>query len=449
VTAAALTGMALMLGVALQLPASAATVQAPIRINAGGAAGTFEGLAYQADRWYVGGSTSRSGDTVTGTTSSALYQARRIAPRGYAIPVLNGTYDVTLATAETWHTTAGARRFSATAEGTPVVTDLDIYRTVGHDKAHRVTTRVAVKDGRLDLAFSASVDKAVIAGITVVPVTATSTPAVASAPRLEIAPPALVAPTTVYLTSTNKAPRLDPTKDYRLVIKDGVLDVGTGTLEIGGGRNSVLIGGEIRSSASAKPLMIKRVTGAQGGHVYVEGIKITSSTGTGREGINVDVRTKGTTYTVQNVEIDKIDGTHDGYHADLVQTWGGNEDGLFRINRLKGYSGYQNFMLNPGQFGYGDSSLVYRFTKVVAEHDGDGGIMVYAAGYQPAPGKYRMELRDFTLVHPSKTVIDSSVFAGQYHVTDLTGMRLVRPGVAASPLLGSPGRSYVSPGYTG
>ena len=55
-------------------------VQAPVRINAGGPAGTFEGHAYQADTHYLGGTTSWSGDTVTGTTSSALYQDRRIAP---------------------------------------------------------------------------------------------------------------------------------------------------------------------------------------------------------------------------------------------------------------------------------------------------------------------------------------------------------------------------------
>ncbi|MFC3689969.1 malectin domain-containing carbohydrate-binding protein [Aquipuribacter hungaricus] len=438
----------------------AASVQAPVRINAGGPAGTFEGQAYQADRWYVGGTTSWSGDTVAGTTSSALYQARRIGAQGYAIPVLSGTYDVTVATAETWFTTSGARRFSATAEGTTVFRDLDLHSTVGHDRAHRVTARVTVTDGRLDLAFAATVDKSVVAGITVLPVGAAA-PAPAPAPvapapapvagatRLEIKPPVLVDPVTVYLTSTNQTPRLDPTKDYRLVIKDGLVDIGTGSIQIGGGRNSVLIGGEIRSAASSKPLVIKRVNGAAGGHVYVEGVRLTSSTGVGKEGINVDVRTTGTRYTVQNVKIDKIDSGSSGHHADMVQVWGGGRDGLFEINRLDGYSGYQNFMLNPADYGTDDSSLRYRFSRVRAEHDGDGGIMAYAAGREYTPGKYRIEMRDVAFVHPRKTVIDGSVFQGTYHVVDMAGVRLARPGTVPSPLLGTPGRSYVSPGYVG
>ena len=99
VIAAVVSGIALASAlVAPSVPASALTpvpataalaatslppVQAPVRINAGGPAGTFEGHAYQADTHYLGGTTSWSGDTVTGTTSSAaaIDMCAPIAPK--------------------------------------------------------------------------------------------------------------------------------------------------------------------------------------------------------------------------------------------------------------------------------------------------------------------------------------------------------------------------------
>jgi hypothetical protein len=74
-----------LLGVAVVVPPPAAAAQAPVRINSGGPAGTFEGASWQADRWFVGGRASTSADAVQGTTSSPLFQTRRIAPAGYDI----------------------------------------------------------------------------------------------------------------------------------------------------------------------------------------------------------------------------------------------------------------------------------------------------------------------------------------------------------------------------
>jgi hypothetical protein len=177
---AALSSVAFLIGLG-SVPASAEEVaQPPVRINAGGSAGTFEGKAYLADTYALGGRKSWSADQVSGTTSSSLYQSRRIAPNGYSIPVQNGTYDVTLKTAETWFTTSGSRRFSVSAEGQPVLTNTDVFATVGHDRAYSVTTRVTVTDGRVDLGFTAIVNNPVVAAIEVIAVP-TTTPVVVPA----------------------------------------------------------------------------------------------------------------------------------------------------------------------------------------------------------------------------------------------------------------------------
>ena len=170
VALATLGSLALVAGLASAPATGAVAAQAPIRINSGGAAGTFEGKAYLADTFAVGGWNSWSTDPVSGTTSSSLYQSRRIAPSGYAVSVANGTYDVTVQTAETWFTRQGARRFSASVEGQLIFADMDLFVTAGHDRAYAATKRVVVTDGRVDLSFSAVIDNAVVAGIEIVPV---------------------------------------------------------------------------------------------------------------------------------------------------------------------------------------------------------------------------------------------------------------------------------------
>ncbi len=199
--------------------ADAASAGTVIRINSGGPAGTFEGQEWQADRWFVGGRTSVSRDVVSGTTSSTLYQDRRVAPSAYDIPVTAGTYDVTVLSAETYWKADGARRFSVVAEGLPLVQGVDLHAVAGHDRAWSATRRVQVLDGLLDIDFSATVDNAVVAGVVVAPVeappsatpTPTPTPTAPSAePTAEptAAPTALTSPTAVpsALTSPTAAP---------------------------------------------------------------------------------------------------------------------------------------------------------------------------------------------------------------------------------------------------
>ena len=81
----------------------------------------------------------------------------------------NGTYQVTLKLRESWFDGPGQRIFSVAAEGTPVITDLDVFAVAGKDTAYDRSFPVTVRDGRLDLSFSARVDDPMVSAIQVSP----------------------------------------------------------------------------------------------------------------------------------------------------------------------------------------------------------------------------------------------------------------------------------------
>ena len=96
---------------------TAATTQtlSTVRVNAGGPAyTTTDGRAFLADQYFTGGSTNSVGSAIAGTSDPALYQNERWGNFSYAIPVVNGTYDVALHFAELFYTGScvGKRVFS-------------------------------------------------------------------------------------------------------------------------------------------------------------------------------------------------------------------------------------------------------------------------------------------------------------------------------------------------
>lgn len=113
---------------------------------------------------------------ISNTNDPDLYRYEVYGLTGTTIPLSTaGRYNVTIATAEPYWKAKGKRVFDITAEGVTVVDDLDIYATAGYSTAHNVTFTTTVTDGALDLKFLASVDKAIIAGITITPTTTPST----------------------------------------------------------------------------------------------------------------------------------------------------------------------------------------------------------------------------------------------------------------------------------
>ncbi|MDO5627808.1 MAG: malectin domain-containing carbohydrate-binding protein [Mobilicoccus sp.] len=130
------------------------------------------------------------GHPIDRTSEDVLYQASVFGMTGWSTPLATGTYRVRLMMAEHWFDKPGERVFDVHAEGQKVLSNVDIARDAGRRTAHDRTFDVAVHDGSLDLRFEASVNKALITAIEVVPA-----PAPAPAPTVPPTPPILQLPT--------------------------------------------------------------------------------------------------------------------------------------------------------------------------------------------------------------------------------------------------------------
>ena len=181
-----------------------------------------------------------------------------------------------------------------------------------------------------------------------------SDPPAACTQPLSWAPPALDDPITVHVPDTGGVMTLDPDRDYRLVMPDGPV---VNPLAINGGRNVVIIGGEIaiawqgddaRTEARRRAFFIRNATGV----VHVEGVLMHGED----IGEGIQISAPKAIVQIQNVRIwgiharDAVDFS-DG-HPDLIQTWG--NVGALRVDRLTGSSNYQGIFLKAdfnGQHG--------------------------------------------------------------------------------------------------
>jgi len=170
--------------------------------------------------------------------------------------------------------------------------------------------------------------------------------AAAEDPRLRFPPPELDDPDVVVVSADNADLELEPGRDYVIQMPDEPLDV-EGGLQITGGDDVVLIGGEIRFSRlydgdlrrTNRGLLLRDQTGT----VHVEGLFIGGAL---TEGINLS-ESDGATVQLQNVRIETVTGSEDTNHADLIQTWAGPSRLL--IDGLSGSTEYQGFFLLPNQ----------------------------------------------------------------------------------------------------
>jgi len=174
----------------------------------------------------------------------------------------------------------------------------------------------------------------------------TVTPTSNAAGALQWAPPSLSRPTTITLSANNRELKLDPERDYRLVMPDTPLTV-KGGLSITGGHNVVLIGGALLApSARQAPdpqdrrgVYLKGQTGV----VHIEGLKLGGDLS---EGFDLDERL-GATVQIENVDVGTVHGSRDANHADVIQSWAGPNKLL--IDGLRASSDYQGLFLLPNQ----------------------------------------------------------------------------------------------------
>jgi len=133
-------------------------------VNCGG--GSFKsstnGITYQADKYFSGGSIYKTTNSISGTSDDELFQTERYGDFAYNIPLSDGSYEITFKFSEIFHKALDRRSFDVLAENSTIISDLDIYEEVGSNDALNITKTVNVADGTLNLRFSTNLDNAKI-----------------------------------------------------------------------------------------------------------------------------------------------------------------------------------------------------------------------------------------------------------------------------------------------
>lgn len=182
------------------------------------------------------------------------------------------------------------------------------------------------------------------------PATSPAAPAATpSGAKLAWAPPALTAPTTVYVAQGDQTVTLDTTKDY--ILKLGAA-THAGGLNIKGGRNVVLVGGRIALPTTSTRATAIGISGTVG-TVHVEGVWIDGSSGHETDGIQISA--PRATVQLENLRVTGLRGSYDTNHTDVIQPWGGVAK--LRVDRLTGSTNYQGIFDKPDQGAIGPVDL--------------------------------------------------------------------------------------------
>jgi hypothetical protein len=123
------------------------------------------GHAYAADHDASTSQTGRTDAPISGTADQPLYQTYRSGYFTYRIPLVNGTYQVTLKFAEPEQSASGRRIFNVNAQRTRALANLDIYAEAGKNAALDKTVTATVADGVLDLEFVPLLGRAIVFAI--------------------------------------------------------------------------------------------------------------------------------------------------------------------------------------------------------------------------------------------------------------------------------------------
>jgi hypothetical protein len=175
-------------------------------------------------------------------------------------------------------------------------------------------------------------------------------PQVKAADPLTWAPPVLTNPTTIQVKNTGAVHypiSMDTSKDY--IIKLPTNEPLRGGLSLNGGRNIVLIGGEINiPDQGVNPTISNRrllKTQNATGTVHIEGILARGADAS--EGIQLI--SQDTTIQIQNVRIEHIHARDQvnftDNHPDLIQVIAGPKE--LRVDKFTGSSDYQGIFIKP------------------------------------------------------------------------------------------------------
>lgn len=293
------------------------------------------------------------------------------------------------------------------------------------------------------------------------PVTPTPTPATPmSTSKLQWAPPVLSGATTIAIPTGSGmfSQTLDTSKDYVLKMPA----VARGPVTIKGGRNVVIIGGQISvTTTSTRALYVN----GNNGTVHIEGMLITGTSGVEYDAVAIN--SPNSIVQLQNMRTPNVRGSvnknngYAGWHGDIVQPWGGVKE--LRIDKLTGSTNYQGLFLRPdlGAIGKIDIKRVdLGFDNVNV--DGGGHLVWLTTGETQTAGSVAIE-EVYVSSFKTGRDIGASVWPqvggsgavkkadGSVYWPNLSAVSgSVKPGTPSGGSFvpnGAAGVSYVSPGY--
>ena len=130
------------------------------------------GVVWQADRGFADGETIERPDlAIANTKTPSLYRAERYSMTKFTQKLPNGKYTVKLHFAETFEdiTAKGQRVFSFNVEGKEFKDFDPVAKAGGPLRAYIETVEVEIKDGSLDITFTANVENPEINAIEIIP----------------------------------------------------------------------------------------------------------------------------------------------------------------------------------------------------------------------------------------------------------------------------------------
>jgi hypothetical protein len=291
--------------------------------------------------------------------------------------------------------------------------------------------------------------------------------------KLTWAPPKLHRAKVVYAPSGENPAilRLDTKRDYVVKLPRHGL---RGTLEINGGHNVVVMGGEVKVPSTAN----QTDNGADGtdtaiyvrastGTVHIEGVLIKADDDTQYDGI--DVNAPEATVQVENVRVEDVYGSLTTEHADVIQTWGGVKE--LDVDGLTARGDYQGLTVAPALGDVGSVHLKHvnltaeAAPETLARATVGGGIMLWLTSGTDTCESATVTLKDVFIanrtsrIKSTNTVWPSST-SGLECAAAVSDGRMEWPALPVSGGVtigtpprgefvpeGVPGNDYHSPGY--
>jgi hypothetical protein len=188
-------------------------------------------------------------------------------------------------------------------------------------------------------------------------------------PKLRWPPPTLSDPTRVTVADGYTIVGMKPSRDYIVELPPTPK---RGALVLKGGHNVVVEGGSVvvpadgTEDAELTGIYVKGATGT----VHIEGVHI-SAEGVG-DGFVINA--PEAVVQIENSRVDGISGSFTGYHADVLQPWGGVRD--LRVDRLTGTSDYQGLQIPTALGTIGSATISHANMRYAGGPQG-GGVLIW------------------------------------------------------------------------